>query len=104
VDDDQSQGGATPDSGLQISDYEAGPDHVIVVYAPPDTGGEIDANVVFAAVAADASARAATGLRMLSMTSMDLRHSGVAFGAQGSGYATKVAVAVVYERWPGVPG
>ena len=104
MDDDQSDLGATPPSGMQISEYVAGPDHLIVVYEPPDTGAEIDAQAIFAAVAADASERAATGLRMLSMSSMDLRHSGVAFGAQGSGYETKVAVAVVYERWPGVPG
>lgn len=82
--------------------FGAGPDHLIVVYTPPDLSTELDPVAIFAAVAADATARAADGLRILSMTSMPLRHAGVAFGSQGSGYETKVAVAVVYERWPGV--
>ena len=54
-------------------------------------------------IAADARERAASGLRLLSMTTIPLRHAGTAFGNDGSGYQTKVAVAVVYERWPGVP-
>jgi hypothetical protein len=32
------------------------------------------------------------------------RHGGTVFGQEGSGFQTKVAVAVLYERWPGVPG
>jgi hypothetical protein len=40
----------------------------------------------------------------LSITSMPLRHGGTVFGQEGSGFQTKVAVAVLYERWPGVPG
>jgi hypothetical protein len=54
-------------------------------------------------IAADARERAGSGLRLLSMTSMPLRHGGIVFGQEGSGYQTKVAVAVLYERWPGVP-
>jgi hypothetical protein len=38
------------------------------------------------------------------MTSTPLRHAGTAFGNDGSGFVTKVAVTVLYERWPGVPG
>ena len=39
---------------------------------------------------------------MLSMTAMPLRHAGAMWGQEGSGYETKGAVAVLYERWPGV--
>jgi hypothetical protein len=97
------QEGETGGAVYQI-EFEAGPDHVIVVYTPPDMSMELDPVAIFAAVAADASARAGSGLRLLSMTSMPLRHAGAWMGQEGSGYQTKVAVAVVYERWPGVPG
>jgi hypothetical protein len=86
------------------TEYEVGPDHVLVVYQPPDLGTEVDPANFMGWVAADARARAATGLRMLSMTSTPLRHAGTAFGNDGSGFVTKVAVTVLYERWPGVPG
>lgn len=87
---------------MNTQEFEAGPDHLIVLYQPVDIGVEIDPAMIFAAIAADATTRAATGLRMLSMTAMPLRHAGVAFGGQGSGYETKTSVAVLYERWPGV--
>jgi hypothetical protein len=90
--------------GVQQVELVAGPDHVIVVYQPPDLGDEIDPVAIFTHVATDATSRAAAGLRILSMTTMPLRHGGLWAGAQGSGYQTKTAVAVVYERWPGVPG
>lgn len=86
------------------TEYPAGPDHVIVVYQPPDLGSEIDPVNLMGWIAADARERAASGLRLLSMTTVPLRHGGLWAGVQGSGYQTKVAVAVVYERWPGVPG
>lgn len=86
------------------TEYPAGPDHVIVVYQPPDLGTEIDPANLFGWIAADARARAGSGLRLLSMTTIPLRHGGTYFGDQGSGYQTKTAVAVVYERWPVVPG
>lgn len=89
---------------IEQTEYSAGPDHVIVVYQPPDLGSEIDPANLMGWIAADARERAASGLRLLSMTSMPLRHGGTVFGQEGSGYQTKVAVAVVYERWPGVPG
>lgn len=92
-------------SGYQISqsEFPAGPDHVLVVYEPPDIGSEIDPANLFGWIAADARDRAGSGLRMLSMTTIPLRHAGTAFGNDGSGYQTKLAVAVLYERWPGVP-
>jgi hypothetical protein len=83
-------------------EFEAGPDHLIVVYLPLDTSTEVDPLSIFSWIAADASRRAASGLRMLSMTAMPLRHAGTAFGQEGSGYETKTSVAVLYERWPGV--
>ena len=91
--------------GYEIAqtEYSAGPDHVIVVYQPPDLGLEIDPANLMGWIAADARERADSGLRLLSITSIPLRHGGVTFGDHGSGYQTKVAVAVLYERWPGVP-
>jgi hypothetical protein len=38
------------------------------------------------------------------MTTMPLRHAGAWMGREGSGFATSVAVAVVYERWAGLGG
>lgn len=92
-------------SGYEIAqtEYSAGPDHVVVVYQPPDIGTEIDPANFMGWIAADARDRAKEGLRMLSIMSMPLRHAGTAFGNDGSGYLTKVAVTVLYERWPGVP-
>ena len=83
-------------------EFSAGPDHLIVLYLPADLSTEIDPAEIFASIAADATARATQGLRILSMTTMPLRHGGLWAGAEGSGYQTKTSVAVVYERWPGV--
>lgn len=85
-------------------EFEAGPDHTIVVYEPDDMGVELNPVEVFGEVAADAAARAGSGQHILSMTAMPLRHAGTAFGAEGSGYETKVAIGVVYERWPVATG
>lgn len=87
---------------MDMQEFEAGPDHLVVLYLPEDVSSEIDPSAIFAAIAADAAARAPTGLRMLSMTTMPLRHGGAWAGAEGSGYQTKTSVAVLYERWPGV--
>jgi hypothetical protein len=84
--------------GIDQQEFPAGPDRVIVLYRPDDTGSEIDPGIIFAEIAADAAARAADGLRILSLTAMPLRHGGLWAGAQGSGYETKTSVAVVYER------
>src|SRR3954463_6780550 len=90
--------------GIDQEEFEAGPDHVIVLYQPHDTSTEVDAGWIFGSIAADAAPRADSGLRMLSMTSMPLRHAGTAWGNDGSGYQTKVAVAVLYERSPAASG
>ncbi len=88
--------------GVGQVEFDAGPDHVIVLYQPADLSTEIDPVAIFTHIAADATERAAAGLRILSMTTMPLRHGGLWAGAEGSGYQTKTSVAVVYERWPGV--
>lgn len=87
---------------IEQTEYPAGPDHVIVVYQPPDLGAEIDPANLMGWIAADARERVASGLRILSLTSTPVRHGGTAFGNDGSGFQTKVAVTVVYERWAGV--
>ena len=87
---------------MEHHEFEAGPDHVIVLYLPPDMSSEIDPVAIFSEIAADAAERAGSGMRILSMTTMPLRHGGLWAGAEGSGYQTKTSVAVVYERWPGV--
>ena len=76
----------------------AGPDQAVVVYQPPDDGAELDPIRIFSVVARDAAERAANGEWIVTMAVLPLRHSAVAFGRDGSGFATKAAVAVVYGR------
>jgi hypothetical protein len=83
---------------MEPAEFDAGNGQTIVVYVSPDTGGEVDAGSLFASIADDARTRAATGQRIVTMTSPPLRHAAVAFGREGSGYETKLAVAVVYAR------
>jgi hypothetical protein len=78
------------------SEFEAGAGQWIVVYRPDDIGVEIDPVSLYDAIAKDATSRLEAGQRMVSMATVPLRHSGVVFGGQGSGYETKVAIAVVY--------
>jgi hypothetical protein len=98
MDDDRLPPGMAPYSPIQLSAFEAGPDQVIVVYTPADTGDELDPLAIAGEVAADAAARAADGFRIVSMTNMPLRHAGAYVGRQGSGYETSTAVHVVYAR------
>jgi hypothetical protein len=79
-------------------DLEVGPDQVIVLYVPPDTGNEVDPVAIFGHIAADAAKRDRDGMRIASMHSMALRHGGVYLGRNGSGFETRVAVVAVYER------
>jgi hypothetical protein len=85
---------------VEFREFDAGGGQTIVVYDVPDNGYEINAGVVFQAMAADAERRAAAGHLIVSMTTMALRHGGVALGLQGSGFTTKAAVAVVYAGLP----
>ena len=80
------------------SEFDAGEDQVLVLYQPQDIGAELDPGVIFAEVADDSNRRAADGQRIVSMTWTHLRHAGSFIGNDGSGYATKAAVAVVYGR------
>ena len=92
---------------MNIVELAAGPDQVLVVYEPADLSSEIDPLAIYSAIAADAGRRAASGEWIVTMTSMPLRHAGTAFGQEGSGYETKVALAVVYGRvgrGPEAPG
>jgi hypothetical protein len=98
VDDDQAYPGVVPKAAMRISEYEAGPLRTIVVYEPPDTGGELDARVIFAAVAADAAERVKLGLTLQSLAVMPLRQAGLIVGLSGSGVESKAAIVVVYER------
>ena len=83
---------------MERHDFSAGPDQLIVLYLPPDTGIEIDAVSVYGEIAADAEARAGSGWRIVTMDALNLRHAGVYFGQDGSGFETKASFVVVYAR------
>ena len=83
---------------MNVVEFRARPDQTLAVYQPDDTGSELSPLEVFSAVADDAADRAARGEWIVTMTAMPLRHAGTAFGQEGSGYETKVAIAVVYGR------
>jgi hypothetical protein len=85
-------------------EYPAGPDQVLVVYAPPDASIELDPLAIASEIAADAATRASGGWRIVSTADMPLRHGGTAFGLQGSGFETKAAILVVYARTAGAGG
>ncbi len=77
-------------------EFQAGAGQWIVVYTDVDTGNEIDPAALYAQVAADAAIRLAGGQHIVSMAAEPLRHAAAYLGRQGSGYETKIAVAVVY--------
>lgn len=86
------------------SDFDAGDGQRIVVYQAEDTGEELNSTAIYAFIAEDAARLAGLGLRIVTMTSTALRHAGVAFGNNGSGYETKASVAVVYASLFGAGG
>jgi hypothetical protein len=83
---------------VQKAEYEAGPNQVIVVYSPQDTGTEIDPVAVFSEVADDAGERAVGGWRIVSTAALPTRHAQAFMGREGSGYDTKMSVVVVYAN------
>jgi hypothetical protein len=85
-----------PSPGLAVQEFEAGPDQWIVLYVPPDTGGELDPSPIYGKIAEDAAKRARDGQAITSMHSMPLRHAGAYLGRNGSGFETRVAIVVVY--------
>jgi hypothetical protein len=97
-------GSGVAGGSVSQQEYEVGPDQLLVVYWPEDMGTELDAAAIFGAIAADAARRDADGYRIRTMTSMPLRHAGTWPGREGSGYETKVAVALIYERRASTPG
>ncbi|MGD0862218.1 MAG: hypothetical protein ABSA21_05590 [Candidatus Limnocylindrales bacterium] len=81
---------------MSQSEFSAGPSQSIVVYTSDDTGSEINAVGFYASIAKDAEQRAAGGWRIVSTAAVPVRHAGALLGREGSGYETKVSVAVVY--------
>ncbi len=84
---------------MEIVELPAGPDQVLVVYRPQDTGNELDPAQIFGAVATDAAERANRGEWIVTMAVLPLRHAGQVF-SEASGYETKAAIAVVFGRGP----
>lgn len=85
-----------PSASLAMEELEAGPDQWIVLYVPPDTGGELDPSPIYREIAEDAAKRARDGKMIASMHVMPLRHAGVYVGRNGSGFETRAAIVVVY--------
>jgi hypothetical protein len=83
---------------MQRAEFGAGPNQVIVVYAPVDTGTEIDPAEVYSVVAADAATRASDGWRIVSTAALPTRHAQAFMGRGGSGYETKMEAVVVYAK------
>ena len=79
-----------------VAEEPAGNGQFIVAYVSDDTGGEVDPAVLAAEIAGNAAQRASAGLRIVATAGLPLRHSAVAFGREGSGFDTKVAVLVTY--------
>ena len=78
------------------NEYGVGLNQVFVIYVSDDTGSEVDPTALYGQIAGDAAQRAQMGLRLISMAAVPLRHSAAFLAREGSGYETKVAVAVVY--------
>jgi hypothetical protein len=76
-------------------------DRMLVVYLPPDTSAEVEMVSIMTQVAADAASRASSGWELASIDTMNIRHAGVVFGQQGSGFETKLAVTALYMRTGG---
>ena len=71
-----------------------------MVFQPEDSGEEIVATDLFSAIAEDVAERSNAGLRIISMTTVPLRHAGATLGRAGSGFETKVAGAARYAPAP----
>jgi hypothetical protein len=81
---------------MEPVEFDAGDGQSIVVYISPDTGEEVDAAAFYAEIAQDSARRAADGRRIISVAAVPTRHAQAFVARQGSGYETKLAVAVVY--------
>jgi hypothetical protein len=83
---------------VESTEFKAGPDQTIVVYVSADDGMEVDIVALFGEIATDSMRRSLAGQRIVTMTSLPLRHAGQFLAKQGSGYETKVTVSVVYQN------
>ncbi len=82
---------------METNEFPAGAGQWIVVYVSPDTSDEVDAAALYSEIADDAADRLVKGQRLVSMAAVPTRHAQAFLGRQGSGYETKMAVAVVYS-------
>jgi len=85
-------------AGMDHREIPVSEDRMLVVYLPPDNGVEVDVGSIMTLVAADAAARGSSGWQLASVDTMNIRHAGVYFGQQGSGFETKLAVTVLYAK------
>ena len=81
---------------METNEFPAGAGQTIVVYVSVDTSDEVDPGSLYGEIAQDAAARFAKGQRIISVAATPLRHSQGFMSRQGSGYETKISVAVVY--------
>ena len=80
------------------TELAVGRDQAIVVYTAEDTGSEVDPVSIFTEIGADAERRAGSRWTIVSMAAVPTRHAAAFLARQGSGYETKVSIAVVYGR------
>lgn len=85
-------------AGVTRHEIPVSPERKIVLYQPADTGGEIDPDVLFTLIAADAGRSPSDGWQLASLDTMNLRHSGIYLGQEGSGFETKLAVVALFAR------
>lgn len=83
---------------MNRTEFDAGDSQRIVVYSPADTGEEVDVAAIYGEIAVDAKAGAADGWRIVSTSALPVRHAQGFMAREGSGYETKMAVAVVYAK------
>ena len=81
---------------MLLQEFAAGAGQSIVLYVSDDDGGEVNPIEIYQYVATDAARRAQHGVRIVAMSSFPLRHAQAWMAREGSGYQSKIAVAVVY--------
>lgn len=86
---------------METNEFAAGASQTIVVYVSSDTADEVDPAQLYGEIAGDAAARLLKGQHIVSLAATPLRHAQSFLGRQGSGYETKISVAVVYASQAG---
>jgi hypothetical protein len=81
---------------VETNEFAAGAGQTIVVYVSDDTSNEVNPGALYGEIATDAAARLLKGQRIVSLAATPLRHAQAFMSRQGSGYETKISVAVVY--------